>query len=101
MGIADDASRIRSETTIERLQQRVAPLLSIRTKRRNTEPRPPNCVRLPLIAQILNFAFKIFRVTSFEGLVKRLLKIVFWILLLIPLVLLPLYYLLFSAVAFH
>ncbi len=54
-------------------------------------------MRLPVISQLLSFAFKLFRVTSFEELVKRLLKIVFWLLLLVPLVLLPVYFLLFSA----
>ncbi|MBI3116299.1 MAG: hypothetical protein HYZ12_03060 [Thaumarchaeota archaeon] len=54
-----------------------------------------------MIAQLLNFAFKVFRVTSFEELVKRLLKFVFWLLLLIPLVLLPLYFLFFSALVLH
>lgn len=97
MGPADGAGTIRSGTTIERRHQQNAPLTSIHTKRRNTERGPPNCVRLPVIAQLLNFAFKVFRVTSFEELLKRLLKIVFWLLLLIPLVLLPLYFLFFSA----
>ncbi len=54
-------------------------------------------MRLHVIAPLLNFALKLFRVRSFEELVKHLLKIVFWLLLLVPLVLLPVYFLLFSA----
>ena len=41
---------------------------------------------------ILKPIFKLFRVSNFEELVRRLLKIVFTILLLTPLILLPLYF---------
>jgi len=58
-------------------------------------------VQLSLITQLLNFTLKLFRVPTFEELIKRLLKIIFWVLLLIPLVLLPLYFLVFSALGLH
>ena len=36
------------------------------------------------------------QITSFEGFIKHVLKLVFWVLLLLPLVILPLYYVVYT-----
>ena len=48
------------------------------------------------LSPLLKPLFKVFKVSNTEGLVKRLLKLVFSLVLLIPLVLLPLYFFFFT-----
>ena len=45
---------------------------------------------------VLRPLFKLFKVANLEELIKRLLKLVFSLLLLIPLILLPLYFFFFT-----
>ncbi len=45
---------------------------------------------------ILRPLFRIFKVSNFEDLVKRLLKLIFTIIVIIPLILLPLYFFFFT-----
>lgn len=48
------------------------------------------------LSPVLRPLFKVFRVSNLEDLIKRLLKLVFTLVLLIPLFLLPLYFFFFT-----
>jgi len=48
------------------------------------------------LSPVLKPLFKIFKVSNLEDLIKRLLKVVFTLVLLIPLFLLPLYFFFFT-----
>ena len=48
------------------------------------------------LSPVLKPLFKVFRVSNVEDLIKRLLKLVFTLVLLIPLFLLPLYFFFFT-----
>jgi hypothetical protein len=48
------------------------------------------------LSPVLKPIFKIFKVSNLEDLIKRLLKLVFTLVLLIPLFLLPLYFFFFT-----
>jgi len=48
------------------------------------------------LSPVLKPLFKILKVSNFEDLLKRLLKVVFTLVLLIPLILLPLYFFFFT-----
>jgi hypothetical protein len=52
------------------------------------------------LSPILKPLFKVFRVSNLEDLIKRLLKIVFTLVLLIPLFLLPIYFFFFTLLHF-
>jgi len=47
-------------------------------------------------SSVLNPLYKLFRVSTLEDLIRRLLKLVFSVVLLIPLILLPLYFFFFT-----
>jgi hypothetical protein len=48
------------------------------------------------LGPVLKPLFKIFKVSNLEDLIKKLLKLAFWVVLLVPLILLPLYYFFFT-----
>lgn len=48
------------------------------------------------LSPVLKPLFKLFKVSNFEDLLKRLLKLLFTVVLLIPLFLLPLYFFFFT-----
>jgi flagellar biosynthesis protein FlhB len=53
-------------------------------------------IRAQKLSPVLKPLFRIFKVSNLEELIKRLLKLVFTFVLLIPLVLLPLYFFFFT-----
>ena len=48
------------------------------------------------MSPVLKPLLKLFKVSNLEGLIKKLLKLVFTVVLLIPLILLPLYFFFFT-----
>jgi flagellar biosynthesis protein FlhB len=52
------------------------------------------------LSPVLKPLFRIFKVSNLEDLIKRLLKLVFTLVLLIPLILLPLYFFFFTLLHF-
>jgi len=74
--------------------------LSLRQSRRQNRNRPAGKSSAAMLEQrlspVLRPLFKIFRVSNMEDLLKRLLKLAFTLVLLIPLFLLPMYFFFFT-----
>ena len=77
----------------------IAPARPSRRAEQNRNSPERNCRPVMLeqkLSPVLKPLFKIFKVSNLEDLLKRLLKLVFTLVLLIPLILLPLYFFFFT-----